>query len=84
MRHHLDWRDIEFKNISDPGTKSLAKGFHHMECKNLSHNSVNDSGAEDQLRACISTVRTLLELDLADNNIGNAGLLAHALHHNSS
>ncbi|XP_067882422.1 NACHT, LRR and PYD domains-containing protein 3-like [Heterodontus francisci] len=75
---------LDSNNLGDSGVKLLSAALRNPDCKiqklGLGRNNLTDSCIED-LASALSTNRSLTDLDLSDNNLGDSGvkLLSEAL-----
>ncbi|XP_072894196.1 NACHT, LRR and PYD domains-containing protein 3-like isoform X2 [Hemitrygon akajei] len=69
--------DLTDNALGDSGVKLVSAALKNSECKiqklGLTRVSLTDSGAED-LASALSTNRSLTELDLSDNKLGDSGV----------
>ncbi|XP_078251744.1 LOW QUALITY PROTEIN: ribonuclease inhibitor-like [Rhinoraja longicauda] len=69
--------DLTWNNLGDSGVKPVSAALRNPDCKiqtlGLNGVGLTDSGAED-LASALSTNRSLTELDLSGNNLGDSGV----------
>ncbi|XP_067916037.1 NACHT, LRR and PYD domains-containing protein 12-like isoform X4 [Heterodontus francisci] len=75
--HKFQELRLDSNNLGDSGVKLLSEALRNPDCKiqdlGLGGNNLTDSCIED-LASALSTNRSLTDLDLSDNNLGDSGV----------
>ncbi|XP_078059657.1 NACHT, LRR and PYD domains-containing protein 3-like isoform X2 [Mustelus asterias] len=75
--HKCQELSLHLNNVGDSGVKLLSAALRNPECKiwklHLLGNALTDSCAED-LASALSTNRSLIDLDLGENKLGDSGV----------